>query len=249
MNRRLVGAAVLLFAGCGGATTARSGRETIIVTDARTEPTPNSDNRAAVVTLTMTAAVDDELIAATIPATVGAKATIEGTVSDAAGHLGHLDAPGARPHTHATTDRIKLPKGVVVQLKAGVGRILLDQVVKPIRNGDHFPLTLMFASGTTQTVTVNAKSVSVGAGGAQQFTVIVDGTEPTVGTVAKGTLVSITVSNPTADDEFHLHGYDLTEQAAPGKSATFTFVATDPGTFELESHASNRNLFTLTVSQ
>jgi copper(I)-binding protein len=252
MNRRgvLLGSILLLFAGCGGAGMARSGDGTVTVTDARIEPTSApTDNRSAVVTLTMIASADDELIGAAVPAAVAGKAAIEGTVRSAAGHLGHLDAPGAPPHTHETTDRIKLPKGVVVQLKAGVGRIVLDQVGQPIRSGDHFSLTLTFASGATQTVSVNAKTVAAPTGDAQRFTVIVDGTDPTVGAVTKGALVSITVSNPTADDEFHLHGYDLTEKAVAGKTATFTFVATDPGTFDLESHASNRNLFRLTVSQ
>ncbi len=194
----------------------------------------------------MTSSTEDELIGAAVPATVAAKATVEGMVAGAAGHFGHLDAPGSPPHTHATTDRIKLPKGVAVQLKPGVGRILLDQIAKPIRTGDHFPLTLTFASGATQTVTVTA-TVQSSAGGTQQFTVIVGGTEPDTGTVTKGTLVSITVANPTTEDEFHLHGYDLTERAARGETATFTFVASDPGTFPVESHISNLNVFVLTV--
>jgi copper(I)-binding protein len=251
MNRSLAALVIVLLLGassCGGARTTRPGGETITVIDARVEPTSTpSDSRPAVVTLTMTSTADDELTMATVPATVAVKATIEASVAGAAGHLGHLDAPGAPPHTHATTDRVKLPRGVAVQLKAGVGRILLDKIVKPIRNGDHFPLTLTFASGMTQTVTVNAKTAAVGSGGAQQFTVIVGGNEPTAGTVAKGTLVSVIVSNPAAEDEFHIHGYDLTEKVAKGGTATFTFVATDTGSFELESHASGSNLFILSV--
>jgi copper(I)-binding protein len=246
MNRRLigVGAVLVLLAGCGG--TKATGPSVVVVTDAQVRPAiTSSDTQRAVITVTMTSSADDELIGAQVPATVAGKVTVEGVVGSA-GHFGHLDAPGAPPHTHTTIDRIKVPKGVALQLKAGVGRILLDQIVQPIRNGDQFPLTLTFATGAAQTVTVTAKA-ETSNGGAQQFGVTVGGTQPTVGTVAKDTLVAITVSNPNADDEFHLHGYDLTEKAARGTTATFTFVATDPGTFPMESHTTNTNLFTLTV--
>jgi copper(I)-binding protein len=156
-RRRLAvagGAIVIFLTGCGGAEAAQP--SAVVVKDARVEPgATTGDNRRVIVALTMTSSADDELIAAAVPATVAAKATVVGTVGGAAGHLGHLDAPGGLPHTHTTTDRVKLPKGVPVELKAGVGRILLEQIVKPIRDGDHFPLTLTF---TTQTVTVTAKS-------------------------------------------------------------------------------------------
>ena len=39
-----------------------------------------------------------------------------------------------------------------------------------------------------------------------------------------------------APDEIHLHGYDITKNAAPGKPARFVFKATLEGVFELESH-------------
>jgi hypothetical protein len=39
-----------------------------------------------------------------------------------------------------------------------------------------------------------------------------------------------------APDEIHLHGYDITKSAAPGKPARFVFKATLEGVFELESH-------------
>jgi hypothetical protein len=54
--------------------------------------------------------------------------------------------------------------------------------------------------------------------------------------------VSITVTSATSQ-EFHLHGYDL-EKA--GTKVTFT--ADQPGDFELESHATEKVLFVLTVS-
>jgi FtsP/CotA-like multicopper oxidase with cupredoxin domain len=52
---------------------------------------------------------------------------------------------------------------------------------------------------------------------------------------AKGDTVQIAVT-VDAEDELHLHGYDLTRQAAPGKPARFRFRADIEGVFELESH-------------
>jgi hypothetical protein len=65
---------------------------------------------------------------------------------------------------------------------------------------------------------------------------------------ALGSLVTISVTNPTAADEFHLHGYDLELKAGKDESATFSFTATQAGTFELESHATGGVLFVLTVA-
>ena len=39
-----------------------------------------------------------------------------------------------------------------------------------------------------------------------------------------------------AADEIHLHGYDITRAAAPGKPARFVLKAKIEGIFELESH-------------
>ncbi len=52
---------------------------------------------------------------------------------------------------------------------------------------------------------------------------------------AKGDTVRIAVAVDHAD-EIHLHGYDLTREAAPGKPARFKFRADFEGIFELESH-------------
>jgi hypothetical protein len=65
---------------------------------------------------------------------------------------------------------------------------------------------------------------------------------------ALGSLVTISVTNPNAADEFHLHGYDLELKAGKGEATTFSFTATQPGTFELESHATGGVLFVLRVA-
>ncbi len=67
--------------------------------------------------------------------------------------------------------------------------------------------------------------------------------------VAQGTTIALSVTNPDADDEFHLHGYDLGDglEMPAGQTATFTFVAVQPGSFELESHSSGAVLMVLEV--
>ena len=50
-----------------------------------------------------------------------------------------------------------------------------------------------------------------------------------------GETVRIVVTSDTAD-ELHLHGYDITRKAAPGKPARFVFRTKAEGLFEMESH-------------
>ena len=53
--------------------------------------------------------------------------------------------------------------------------------------------------------------------------------------VTKGDRVRIIVRSD-APDELHLHGYDISREAGPGKPARFVFSADLEGAFELESH-------------
>ncbi len=53
--------------------------------------------------------------------------------------------------------------------------------------------------------------------------------------VGKGDTVRLVVTSD-AQDEIHLHGYDITRNAAPGKPARFRFGADVEGVFEIESH-------------
>jgi hypothetical protein len=55
--------------------------------------------------------------------------------------------------------------------------------------------------------------------------------------VTLGTNVQVTLSNPTADDEFHLHGYDLSPgETKMGEASIISFTADKAGDFEIESH-------------
>jgi FtsP/CotA-like multicopper oxidase with cupredoxin domain len=53
--------------------------------------------------------------------------------------------------------------------------------------------------------------------------------------VAKGDPVRLIVRSDLAD-EIHVHGYDLSRDAGPGKPARFQFDASIEGIFEIESH-------------
>ena len=51
-----------------------------------------------------------------------------------------------------------------------------------------------------------------------------------------------------ADDEFHLHGYDLGgDEIAAGEEAVYRFTASQAGTFGLVSHVTGDLLLTLVV--
>jgi hypothetical protein len=80
-------------------------------------------------------------------------------------------------------------------------------------------------------------------------TVGVDSGEDRIESVPIGSVVSITITNPDSDDEFHLHGYDLgdSQEVAAGESVTFTFTADTAGEFELESHSTEALLLLLRV--
>jgi hypothetical protein len=53
--------------------------------------------------------------------------------------------------------------------------------------------------------------------------------------VKKGDRVVIVVS-ADADDDIHLHGYDIEKKVSPASPARFSFEATIEGEFEMESH-------------
>lgn len=80
-------------------------------------------------------------------------------------------------------------------------------------------------------------------------TVGVDSSPDRVEEVALGQEVALTLVNPDADDEFHLHGYDLGGGVTTkGEAKTFTFTATEAGEFELESHVTGDVLVVVKVS-
>ena len=51
-----------------------------------------------------------------------------------------------------------------------------------------------------------------------------------------------------ADDEVHVHGYDLELEVGPTRPGELTFEATIPGVFEVELHDAGREILKLEVS-
>jgi hypothetical protein len=64
-----------------------------------------------------------------------------------------------------------------------------------------------------------------------------------------GSKVQIKLLNPDADDEFHLHGYDLTATAVAGQETMIEFTADQLGSFDLESHTTGDWILTLVVEE
>ena len=53
-------------------------------------------------------------------------------------------------------------------------------------------------------------------------------------TVDEGDRVTVHVTSDGVSDEVHVHGYDLSQDVAPGAPANITFEADIPGRFEIE---------------
>ena len=64
--------------------------------------------------------------------------------------------------------------------------------------------------------------------------------------VGKGDTVKLVVTTDTAD-AVHVHGVDIEKETSPGKPVTITFVAKDPGIYEVETHESGLQLLQLEV--
>ncbi len=65
--------------------------------------------------------------------------------------------------------------------------------------------------------------------------------------VPRGTNVTLKLTDPNGDQEYHLHGYDLEAAAKQGDTATIAFVADHAGQFDVESHVSAATLLVLVV--
>ena len=64
-----------------------------------------------------------------------------------------------------------------------------------------------------------------------------------------GSNVQIKILIPDADDEFHLHGYELTATATAGQETMIEFTADQLGSFDLESHKTGDWILTLVVEE
>jgi len=106
-------------------------------------------------------------------------------------------------------------------------------------------------SDTVAVVTTVASTESTMSDGSVTIDVVVgENSGPDrVEEVALGSQVTLTFTNPDADDEFHVHGYDLGGGITKkGDTKTFTFTADKAGEYEVESHLTETVLMVLRVS-
>jgi hypothetical protein len=66
--------------------------------------------------------------------------------------------------------------------------------------------------------------------------------------VPKGASVTLEFTDPSVDQQYHLHGYDLEAEAKKGETAKISFTADQTGQFDVESHVSNKTLLVLVVA-
>ena len=64
----------------------------------------------------------------------------------------------------------------------------------------------------------------------------VDSGEDRIERVKVGAEITLNITNPNADDEFHVHGVDIEQKAKAGEMATINFTIDAAGTYEVESH-------------
>ena len=98
--------------------------------------------------------------------------------------------------------------------------------------------------------TVVAADPSAKVAGPTEISVTVgtDSATDRVEEVPLGSQVNITLTNPNADDEFHLHEYDLSTGDTPkGEAAVISFTADKPGLFDLESHVTDEVLVIISI--
>ena len=66
--------------------------------------------------------------------------------------------------------------------------------------------------------------------------------------IKKGSQVTIALTDPSIDEQYHLHGYDIEVNAPKGTAGKISFTADETGQFDLESHVTEKTLLVLYVS-
>lgn len=96
------------------------------------------------------------------------------------------------------------------------------------------------APGTTTVGTTGAAVTTTNTplSGPVQIDVVVgvDSDPDRIERVTVGSEITLNITNPTAADEFHVHGVDIEQAVEKGQMATMNFTIDAPGTYEVESH-------------
>ena len=65
--------------------------------------------------------------------------------------------------------------------------------------------------------------------------------------VALGSAVTITLTDPNEDQDYHLHVYDVGVEAKQGEPGVISLVVDQAGQFDVESHTTRKMLLVLDV--
>lgn len=104
------------------------------------------------------------------------------------------------------------------------------------------------ASTTSSTMAGDATTTTIAGPARISVTVGTDSGEKRTEMVTLGAPVEVTLVNPEAADNFHLHGYDIeTGEVGAGMPATISFTADKAGSFDIESHVTNDVLVVIEV--
>jgi hypothetical protein len=109
------------------------------------------------------------------------------------------------------------------------------------------------AMNATASTVVTPTDAVVNADGSVSINVIV-GTDDydtlageRVVNVALGSAVTITLTDPNEDQDYHLHVYDVGVEAKKGKPGVISLVVDQAGQFDVESHTTGKTLLVLVV--
>lgn len=153
MSVRLIAAGVLLasLTSCGGS-----------ADDARFEargawarPTPTTAT-TAVVYLTVTSDVDDELTGAEVDATVAETISLHATTIGGEGGAVHDHSGDGADGITSMQEMGSFPVrgGETLAFEPGGNHLMLENLARPLTAGEHFDVELLFASGRTLRVDV-----------------------------------------------------------------------------------------------
>ncbi len=104
------------------------------------------------------------------------------------------------------------------------------------------------STDTTSAPTTAATTDNAAGAVTIDVTVGTDSGEDRVEQIPLGATVTLNITDPAADQTYHVHDYDFEQEVAAGETATFTFTADKAGTFEVESHITEDVILVLEVA-
>lgn len=165
----LVAVSALVVASCGSdddstSDTSSATKEDITISGAWARTSPMSVTVGAVY-MDITASFDDELVGASVDASIAATAEIHETVTAMPGEEGEASSMSSDmtqdtmvgEMTMRPVSSVALPAGEMVQLMPGGYHIMLLDLAAPLEVGQTFDVTLTFANAGAKVVTVEVR--------------------------------------------------------------------------------------------